>query len=210
MQILVTGGAGFIGQAVTAALVATAHRVVVLDSLRDDVHRDAGKAARSRLAALGADLIVGDVQHGSVVATALRGIDAVVHLGEHGQACPGARTREALSHSHFEPSCPRCGADLAPGMVDESAPMDPRNTYAATKVTQEHLGWIWARESGGSAISLRLHNVYRPGMPRDTPYAGVASIFSSDRGLQTGETSVTSPPRATGSGTSSVGVQRFP
>ncbi|NEE12488.1 NAD-dependent epimerase/dehydratase family protein, partial [Streptomyces sp. SID7499] len=27
--------------------------------------------------------------------------------------------------------------------------------------------------------SLRYHNVYGPGMPRDTPYAGVASFFRS-------------------------------
>ena len=26
---------------------------------------------------------------------------------------------------------------------------------------------------------LRYHNVYGPGMPRDTPYAGVAAIFTS-------------------------------
>ncbi len=57
--------------------------------------------------------------------------------------------------------------------------MNPRNTYAATKVVQEHFGAIWARETDGWAISLRLHNVYGPGLPRNTPYAGVASIFSS-------------------------------
>ncbi|MCZ3385547.1 MAG: NAD-dependent epimerase/dehydratase family protein, partial [Actinomycetia bacterium] len=34
-------------------------------------------------------------------------------------------------------------------------------------------------QSGGRAIALRYHNVYGPGMPRDTPYAGVASIFRS-------------------------------
>lgn len=28
-------------------------------------------------------------------------------------------------------------------------------------------------------MSLRYHNVYGPGMPRDTPYAGVASFFRS-------------------------------
>ena len=65
-----------------------------------------------------------------------------------------------------------------PGLEGRHA-LDPRNTYAATKVTQEHLGRIWARETASRAISLRLHNVYGPGMPRDTPYAGVASLFSS-------------------------------
>lgn len=51
--------------------------------------------------------------------------------------------------------------------------------YAATKLTQEHLASSWARATGGRAVSLRYHNVYGPGMPRDTPYAGVASFFRS-------------------------------
>ena len=32
---------------------------------------------------------------------------------------------------------------------------------------------------GGSVVALRYHNVYGPGMPRDTPYSGVAAIFRS-------------------------------
>lgn len=37
-----------------------------------------------------------------------------------------------------------------------------------------------AREHPGASVTaLRYHNVYGPGMPRDTPYAGVASIFRS-------------------------------
>jgi dTDP-L-rhamnose 4-epimerase len=63
--------------------------------------------------------------------------------------------------------------------VDESAPLDPRNTYAATKLHQEHLCRLWGRESGNPVVALRYHNVYGPRMPRDTPYAGVASIFRS-------------------------------
>jgi dTDP-L-rhamnose 4-epimerase len=90
----------------------------------------------------------------------------------------------ALRRGAFEPPCPQCGAALEPGLVDESARLDPRNTYAATKVAQEHLAASWARETGGTAVSLRLHNVYGPEMPRDTPYAGVAARFltSLDRG----------------------------
>ena len=37
----------------------------------------------------------------------------------------------------------------------------------------------FARETGATVIALRYHNVYGPRMPRDTPYAGVASIFAS-------------------------------
>ncbi|MET4656710.1 dTDP-L-rhamnose 4-epimerase [Streptomyces sp. PvP037] len=97
----------------------------------------------------------------------------------HGAVRPGPRAVADLAAGRFEPACPVCGADLAPGVVDEDAPADPRNVYAATKLTQEHLAAAWARSTGGSAVSLRYHNVYGPGMPRDTPYAGVASFFRS-------------------------------
>ena len=63
--------------------------------------------------------------------------------------------------------------------MPEDAPLDPRNVYAATKVAQEHLCAAFARETGATVTALRYHNVYGPRMPRDTPYAGVASIFRS-------------------------------
>ena len=65
-------------------------------------------------------------------------------------------------------------------MIDESAPCEPRNVYAATKLHQEHLVAAYARGSGATHTSLRFHNVYGPRMPSDTPYAGVASIFLSE------------------------------
>lgn len=68
---------------------------------------------------------------------------------------------------------------LDPGTVPEEAATDPRNAYAATKLAQEHLAAVWSRHTGGSAVALRYHNVYGPRMPRNTPYAGVASLFRS-------------------------------
>lgn len=106
----------------------------------------------------------------------------------HGVVRPGPRVAADLAAGRFEPRCPRCGGELRPGLVEEGAPMDPRNVYAATKLMQEHLAASWARATGGRAVSLRYHNVYGPGMPRDTPYAGVASFFRS--ALERGE-----PPR---------------
>ncbi|MER6419605.1 NAD-dependent epimerase/dehydratase family protein [Streptomyces sp. NPDC001137] len=97
----------------------------------------------------------------------------------HGVVRPGPRTVADLDAGRFEPPCPVCGEALSPGLVGEDAPVDPRNVYATTKLTQEHLAASWARATGGSAVSLRYHNVYGPGMPRDTPYAGVASFFRS-------------------------------
>lgn len=97
-----------------------------------------------------------------------------------GQAVrPGPRAEADLRAGIYNPRNPASGAILHPAMVTEDAPLDPRNVYAASKVSQEHLAAAWARSTGGAAIALRYHNVYGPRMPRDTPYAGVASLFRS-------------------------------
>ena len=103
----------------------------------------------------------------------------------HGAIEPSPRALEDLRAGRFEPLCPGCGCPLASGLVDEDAPLRPRSVYAATKLAQEHLASAWARTSGSSCVALRYHNVYGPGMPRDTPYAGVAAIFRSS--LERGE-----------------------
>ena len=98
---------------------------------------------------------------------------------EHGATTPGPRTESALAGGQFEPPCPRCGRSLESALVSEDAPIDPRNAYASSKVAQEFYASNWARATGGSVAAMRYHNVYGPGMPRDTPYAGVAAIFAS-------------------------------
>ena len=98
---------------------------------------------------------------------------------EHGEVRPSPRVETALAAGNFEPPCPQCGQKLKMGLVDENAPLDPRNAYASSKVAQEFYAANWARVTGGSVAALRYHNVYGPGMPRDTPYAGVAAIFTS-------------------------------
>jgi dTDP-L-rhamnose 4-epimerase len=97
----------------------------------------------------------------------------------HGPARPAPRSVTDLQSGLFDPHCPGCGTTLDPILVTESAPLDPRNVYAATKVHGEHLLASWGRETGGTGIALRFHNVYGPGMPEHTPYAGVAALFRS-------------------------------
>lgn len=235
MNILLTGGAGFIGQYVLRELLARGHQVRVLDSLRRDVHRDGGPVKLD-----GAELQAGDVRDAAAVDRALSGVEAVIHLAakvglgvavsdlpdyassnglgtaellagmarigigrltlassmvvygegigrceEHGAVRPAPRTGQALAAGQFEPTCPICQRQLGTALVDEDAPIDPRNAYASSKVAQEYYASNWARMTGGSVAALRYHNVYGPGMPRDTPYAGVAAIFMS--ALQRGE-----------------------
>lgn len=229
MHVLLTGGAGFIGQHVLDILLAGGHEVRVLDSLRPDVHRGEDWAPPSDV-----EFRRGDVRDAHVVDKALEGIDAVIHLAakvglgvdvndypdyassnevgtavllaamararvlrltlassmvvygegvgvcpEHGQVTPAPREESALVAGDFEPPCPQCGRRLDTSLVSETTQLDPRNAYASSKVSQEFYASNWARTTGGSVVALRYHNVYGPGMPRDTPYAGVASIFTS-------------------------------
>jgi dTDP-L-rhamnose 4-epimerase len=98
---------------------------------------------------------------------------------EHGLVDPLPRRRADLDAGAFEHRCPVCAAPVQWRLVDEDAPLRPRSLYAASKTAQEHYALAWADATGGSVVALRYHNVYGPGMPRDTPYSGVAAIFRS-------------------------------
>jgi len=229
MRVLLTGGAGFIGQHTLAVLLERGHEVRVMDSLREDVHHGRPWAPPE-----GVELQIADVRDAAASDRALAGIDAVIHLAakvglgvdvqdlpdyassndvgaavllaamarvgvgrltlassmvvygeglalcpEHGPVPPAPRLEASLIEGDFEPPCPICGRPLTPQLVAEDTPFDPRNAYASSKVAQEFYAQNWARVTGGSAAMMRYHNVYGPGMPRDTPYAGVAAIFTS-------------------------------
>ncbi|KQW42974.1 NAD-dependent dehydratase [Nocardioides sp. Root1257] len=104
---------------------------------------------------------------------------------EHGDQTPPPRAVAALEGGDFENHCPVCGGVLGWSLVDETARLDPRSSYAASKVAQEHYASAWVRQADASAVALRYHNVYGPGMPRNTPYSGVAAMFRSS--LERGE-----------------------
>ena len=229
MQILLTGGAGFIGRHVLRELVMRGHQVRVMDSLRPDVHSNPDAVELED-----AELQIADVRDSAAVDRALDGVEAVIHLAakvglgvaisdlpdyassndlgiaellagmarkdvmrltlassmvvygegvgecaEHGKVAPSVRIESELKAGNFEPPCPLCGRKLATALVDEQAPLDPRNAYATSKLAQEFFASNWARATGGSVAAMRYHNVYGPGMPRNTPYAGVAAIFTS-------------------------------
>jgi dTDP-L-rhamnose 4-epimerase len=98
---------------------------------------------------------------------------------EHGDVPPAPRREDDLAAGRFDPRCPHCDGDVTWRRVEEATPFRPRTSYAASKVAQEHYADAWCTLQGGRTIALRYHNVYGPGMPADTPYAGVAAIFRS-------------------------------
>ena len=75
--ILITGGAGFIGRAVAAELVARGKDIRVLDSLIEQVH---GTVDGSSLLHRDVEFIHADVRDKRAVFAALKGIDQVIHL----------------------------------------------------------------------------------------------------------------------------------
>ncbi|MCW2754683.1 MAG: wbiB [Marmoricola sp.] len=160
-----------------AALVGAGVRVADLPDYA--AHNDLGTAAL--LAAM----------HEQQVASLVLASSMVVYgegryaCAEHGVQQPGLRAVADLEAGRFENPCPICREPLAWRLVHEDARLDPRSSYAASKLAQEHYTSAWVRQAGSGAIALRYHNVYGPGMPRDTPYSGVAAMFRSS--LERGE-----------------------
>ena len=105
--------------------------------------------------------------------------DGAYACPEHGAVRPGPRRPTDIEAGRFDPVCPVCAGRVEWQVITEDAALDPRTTYAVTKLGQEQLAAAWTRQAGGSVVSLRYHNVYGPRMPSDTPYAGVASMFRS-------------------------------
>jgi len=75
-NILVTGGAGFVGSHLVDALLAAGHQVRVFDNLAPQVHGDSLPAYLSA----DVDLIRGDMQDADAVRAALDGVEIIFHL----------------------------------------------------------------------------------------------------------------------------------
>lgn len=75
-NILITGGAGFIGTHLTRLALAAGHKVRILDNLSPQIHGP----APDFVAAPGAEFVRGEVTVRSDLEQALAGIDTVVHL----------------------------------------------------------------------------------------------------------------------------------
>ncbi len=89
MQILITGGAGFIGSHTADRLLLLGHQVRILDSLRLPIHL---KGFPSYLDKTRVEFIYGDVRDRQVMEYAMKGCDVVYHLAAYQDYLPDYST----------------------------------------------------------------------------------------------------------------------
>jgi UDP-glucose 4-epimerase len=188
MHILVTGGAGFIGSHLVDRLIATGHRVRVLDNL------SSGK--RANLPGGGVDFIEGDVRNADTVRSAMDGVDAIYHLaavasvqvsiddpvGTHGSNFIGTlNLLEAARHRgaprFIYASSAAIYGDTVTLPVSEQSAAHPLSPYAADKLAGEHYIQFYAAKHGLAVTTFRFFNIYGPRQDALSPYSGVISIF---------------------------------
>ena len=199
-QILVTGGAGFIGTRTVEALLAREVQVSVLDNLSNGKRSNLNNAALAdgRLV-----LHVGDVRDAGAVDAAVQGCDAVLHLAAQVSVQRSvAEPVESSTHNltgflnvldavrrHQVPRLVYASSAAIYG-VPESLPLEetasprPLSPYGLEKFINEQYAALYATLYKVSAVGMRYFNVYGPGQDPLSPYAGVISKFAD--GLEAG------------------------
>jgi UDP-glucose 4-epimerase len=187
---LVTGGCGFIGSHLVAALLARGHRVRVVDNLTT--------GRRENLADLAADveLLVGDVADPEVARRAVQGCEIVFHLAALASV---ARSVEAPLPTHVANATGTLSLLLAARAAGvrrviyagsssaygdsvvlpkhEGLPPQPLSPYAAAKLAGEHYCAAFARSYGLETLTLRYFNVFGPRQDPASEYAAVVPRF---------------------------------
>jgi UDP-glucose 4-epimerase len=187
---LVTGGCGFIGSHLVAALLARGHRVRVLDNLTT--------GRRENLADLAADveLLVGDVADPDVARRAVQGCEIVFHLAALASV---ARSVAAPLPTHVANATGTLSLLLAARAAGvrrviyagsssaygdsavlpkhEDLPPQPLSPYAAAKLAGEHYCAAFARSYGLETLTLRYFNVFGPRQDPASEYAAVVPRF---------------------------------
>lgn len=183
-RVLVTGGAGFIGSNIAAALAAD-NDVVVLDNL--------SSGSRSNVPQ-GATLIEGDIRNDDVLERATENVDIIFHQAalisvEESVRRPEEthdvnvtatvklleRARAESARFVFASSAAVYGQpDEVP--IPEDASTDPTSPYGLSKLAAERYVRLYAELYDLPAVALRYFNVYGPGQ-LSGDYSAVISVF---------------------------------
>lgn len=190
MNILVTGGAGFIGSHLVERLILLGHRVVVLDDF------SSGRRANLRDVSQSITLIEGSITDRDACASAAAGMECVFHLAALGSV-PRSIADPITTHAinatgtlNVLQAAEKAGArrlvyaasssaygDTPTLPKEESMHPRPRSPYAVAKLTGEQYCAAFFSTYGLEALSLRYFNVYGPRQNPEGPYAAVIPRF---------------------------------
>lgn len=190
--ILITGGAGFIGSHVSDALLAKGHAVRILDDL------STGKRANLQLQHPRLQLIEGDVADAALVARAVAGCKAVVHLAAVASVQASVEDPVRTHQSNFIGTLNVCEAMRLNGIrrvvyassaavygnngegqsITEDTPKAPLTPYAVDKLAGEQYLDFYRRQHGLDPVVFRFFNIFGPRQDPSSPYSGVISIFA--------------------------------
>jgi len=180
-RLCVTGGAGFIGAALTRRLLELGASVAVIDDLsassmapvaallddfgdRFDFIHASVLEPRALAAAVSGASIVYHLAAVSAVDTSADDPDRVFDVNAAGtQRVAEAARLAGAARLVYASSCAAYGRNPVPH--DEAQPPDPLSVYAASKLAGEHAVTAYANSMGLPAVSLRFFNVYGPGQP---------------------------------------------
>src|SRR5262245_12908046 len=189
MNVLVTGGAGFIGSHVVDRLLVDGHRVSVIDDLSSGRRENLDSRATlfvcdirspelsGHVAALRPDAIVHLAAQASVVRSVADPVfDASVNIVGTLGLLEAAR-RSGIGRVVYVSTGGAADGDTDALPTPEDHPTRSPSPYGISKTTAERYLECWAELTGGHACVLRLANVYGP---RQQPQgeAGVVAIFA--------------------------------
>lgn len=189
--VLVTGGLGYIGSYAVRDLVERGWRVRVLDNR----YRSDPRTAQEIADIPGVDVVEGDVRYAHMVESAVRGVEAVVHLAAvcmnksiadptesldvnlmGTQNVLDASARAGVRRIVYASSASVYGDPVSLPMREGDA-LAPITPYCIAKLAGEQMLSFYARRSGMSWLALRFFNVYGPGQPVDAYYTSVVLTF---------------------------------
>ncbi len=171
-NVLVTGGAGFIGRSVVAAFLDAGASVRVLDQLEsenDQVETIRGDLCDPAVRDRAVTPELTGIVHLAAITSVLGSLSrpAVVHQ-VNVEATAGllelARLREV--RRFVMSSTNAVVGDVGERTIHEDLPLRPLTPYGATKAAAEMLLSGYAGGYGMATCALRLTNVYGPGMAR--------------------------------------------
>lgn len=188
---VVTGGAGFIGSHLAAALLAEGYGVRVVDNLSG--------GQREKVPA-GAEFFELDVNNTKVLTDIMRGVELVFHFAalprvqysiEHplethvanvdGTVSVLTAAKDARVKRVIYSASSSAYGDQAVMPLTEDMPANPKSPYGLHKYIGELYCRVWSDVYGLPTVSLRYFNVYGPGASAEGAYALVIAKFLKQR-----------------------------